>query len=98
MKISRLTEGSKPRRRNITPVERPRRTTIIGSRPLKFQMSLRGQTVDVEVVPVVTTTTHVNLEVIISRDGKTLDWVPTRKELKLIGCAAGSHAELHTSH
>jgi hypothetical protein len=90
--------GSKRRRRKTTPAKRPRRTAIIGSRPLKFPMSLRGQTVEVAVVPIVSTATHVNLEVIISRDGKILDWVPTRAELKLIGSAAGSHAELHTTH
>jgi hypothetical protein len=98
VKVNRPTEGSKPKRRNITPTERPRRTPLIGSRPLKFQMSLRGQRVDVQVIPAITTTTHVNYEVTISRGGKILDWVPTRAELRQISCAVGSHAELHTSH
>lgn len=98
VKASHPTEGLKPKRRNIKRTERPRRTPLIGSRPLKFQMSLRGQRVNVQVVPAITTTTHVNYEVTISRGSKILDWVPTRAELRLISCAVGSHAELHTSH
>jgi hypothetical protein len=98
VKTNRPTEVSKPRRRKITPAKGRQGTRILGSRPLMFQMSLRGQTVDVKVVPLISTTTHVNYEVTISRGSKILDWVPTRAELRLISCAAGSHAELHTSH
>jgi len=61
-------------------------------------MTLRGQVVDVEVVPAVGTTTHVNYEVTISRRGKVLDWTPTRAELERIGRAAGTFTEQETSH
>jgi hypothetical protein len=61
-------------------------------------MTLRGQVVDVEVLPAVSTTTHVNYEVTISRGGKVLDWVPTRVELERIGRAAGMLTEQQTSH
>jgi hypothetical protein len=61
-------------------------------------MTLRGKEVDVEVIPAVSTTTHVNFEITISLRGKILDWVPTRKELERIGHAAGMHAEQETSH
>ena len=59
---------------------------------------LRGQAVDVEVIPTVGTTTHVNFEITISRHGKVLDWVPTPAELERIGLAVGSHAKRETSH
>ena len=61
-------------------------------------MTLRGQAVEVKVVPVVGTTTIVNYEVTISCEGKVLDWVPTRAELERIGYTAGMHTELQTSH
>ena len=61
-------------------------------------MTLRGQDVDVEVIPTVGTTTHVNFEITISRRGKKLDWVPTRAELEYIGRAAGMHTKQETSH
>jgi hypothetical protein len=61
-------------------------------------MTLRGVAVDVEVVPAVGTTSHVNFEITISRRGKILDWVPTRAELEYIGRAAGLHTERETSH
>jgi hypothetical protein len=60
-------------------------------------MTLRGQAVDVEVLPAVSTTTHVNFEITISRGGKILDWVPTRAELEAIGRAAGVHTTQETS-
>ena len=61
-------------------------------------MTLRGQAVNVEVVPTVGTTTHVNFEITISRRGKILDWVPTRAELEYIGRAAGMNTKQETSH
>ena len=61
-------------------------------------MTLRGQVVEVEVIPAEGTTTHVNFQITISRNGKVLDWVPTRAELERIGCTLGMHAELETSH
>jgi hypothetical protein len=61
-------------------------------------MTLRGQVVDVEVVPAVGTTTHVNYNVTITREGKVLDWVPTRAELERIGCTAGMQTVLEKSH
>ena len=41
-------------------------------------MILRGQVVDVEVLPAVGTTIHVNYRLTISLRGKILDWMPTR--------------------
>ena len=61
-------------------------------------MTLRGQAVDVEVIPAVGTTTHVNFEITIRQRGKVLDWVPTRAELESIGRIAGMHSEQETSH
>jgi hypothetical protein len=61
-------------------------------------MTLRGQAVDVEVIPTVGTTTHVNFEITISRDGRILDWVPTPAELERIGREAGLHTKRETSH
>jgi len=61
-------------------------------------MTLRGQAVEVEVIPAVGTTTHVNFEITISRHGKILAWVPTRAELEGIGRAAGMHTKQETSH
>jgi len=61
-------------------------------------MTLRGQAVDVELVPAVSTTTHVNFEITISRRGKTLDWTPTRAELECIGRTAGLHTKQETNH
>ena len=60
-------------------------------------MMLRGQAVEVDVVPAVSTTTHVNFEITIRRGGKILDWVPTRAELEAIGRAAGVHTTQETS-
>jgi hypothetical protein len=61
-------------------------------------MTLRGQVVDVELVPAVGTTTHVNFEITISLRGRILDWVPTPAELESIGRAAGMHTKQETSH
>lgn len=61
-------------------------------------MTMRGLAVEVELVPAVGTTTHVNFEITISRRGKILDWVPTRAELESIGRMAGMHTKQETSH
>ena len=61
-------------------------------------MYLRGQEVEVEVLPVVNTTTHVNFEITITRQGKPLDWALTRAERAQIGRAAGQYTEPETSH
>jgi hypothetical protein len=98
VKTGLQVEGSKPRRRKKKAAKARPRALFIGTRPRKVQMTLRGQVVDVEVIPVVGTTTHVNLQLTISRKGKVLHWVPTRAELERIGCTLGRHAELETSH
>jgi hypothetical protein len=54
--------------------------------------------VEVEVLPAVGTTTHVNLQVTISRRGKALNWVPTPAELERIGQLIGKLTERQTSH
>jgi len=90
--------GSKPQRRKRGTPKRKPRATFIGSRPLKFPMYLRGQEVEVEVLPVVNTTTHVNFEITITRQGKPLDWALTRAERAQIGRAAGQFTEPETSH
>src|SRR5215470_19689395 len=98
MKARQHVERSKPRRRTSAKA-RPRGASFIGTRPLKFQMILRGQPVEVKVLPAIGTTTHVNYEItIISRGGKVLDWVPTRAELERIGRELGMHTERETSH
>ena len=61
-------------------------------------MTLRGQQVEVEVLPVVSTISHVNFEVTIIREGKALEWVLTRTERAQIGREAGVHSEPETSH
>lgn len=61
-------------------------------------MTLRGESVDVEVIPAVGTTTHVNFQITITRRGKILDWVLTRAELESIGRVAGMYAKQETSH
>lgn len=98
MKTGQHTEASKPRRKKARAPKRQSRVTFIGTRPLKFPMSLRGQQVEVEVLPVVNTTTHVNFEITITGQGKTLNWVLTRAERAQIGRAAGQYAEPETSH
>jgi hypothetical protein len=97
MKIARQDERPKLRRRKPQATKSPR-APFIGTRPLKFPMTLRGQVVDVEVRPAIGTTTHVNYAITISRGGKVLDWVPTRAELASIGRTAGMRTEPQTSH
>jgi hypothetical protein len=98
MKSADHVGRSKPRRRKATTVKRPLRGPFIGTRPLKFPMTLRGQVVDVEVRPAVGTATHVNYVITISRGGKVLDWVPSRAELVSIGRTAAMRTEIQTSH
>jgi hypothetical protein len=98
MKSADHAGRSKPRRRKTTAAKRPPRAPFIGTRPLKFPITLRGQVVDVEVRPAVGTTTHVNYVITISRGGKVLDWVPSRAELANIGRTAGMRTEIQTSH
>lgn len=98
MKTAPQDEPSKPRRRKMQAEKRLTRAPFIGTRPLKFPMTLRGQVVDVEVRPAIGTTTHVNYAITISRGGKVLDWVPTRAELASIGRSAGMHTEVQISH
>jgi hypothetical protein len=98
VKSGHHVERSKlPRRKTASAKGRPR-ALVIGTRPRKVRMTLRGQVVEVEVIPAEGTTTHVNFQITISRNGKVLDWVPTRAELERIGCTLGMHAELETSH
>jgi hypothetical protein len=61
-------------------------------------MTLRGRQVEVEILPVVNTITHVNFEVTITCQGKTLDWALTRAELAQIGLTAGKYTEVEESH
>ena len=98
MKTGHQVEGSKRRRKKTRPAARRPRTWFIGSRPLKFPVTLRGQVVDVEVLPAVGTATHVNYQITISRGGKVLNWIPTRAELEHIGRTAGMLTEQQTSH
>ena len=98
MKSGHQVEGSKRRRRKTTVAKSRPRAGFIGTRPLEFPMTLRGQVVEVKVLPAVSTTTHVNYVITISRAGKVLDWVPTRAELQRIGRAAGMRTEQQTSH
>jgi hypothetical protein len=98
-RTSHHVEGSKQRRKKKkTNAARGPRAAFIGSRPLKVQMILRGEAVEVEVLPAVGTTTHVNLQVTISRRGKALNWVPTPAELERIGQLIGKLTERQTSH
>ena len=98
VKTDQHSARSKPRRRKGRVAKDRRRATFIGSRPLKFPMTLRGQQVEVEVLPVVNTVTHVNFEITITCQGKPLDWALTRAERAQIGRAAGQYAEPETSH
>jgi hypothetical protein len=98
VKTERHVEGSKVRRRKKKAAEGQPRAAFIGSRPLKFPVTLRGRQVEVEVVPVVNTKTHVNYEVTITYQGKTMDWELNRAERAHIGRAAGMYSEPETSH
>jgi hypothetical protein len=98
-KTSHHAEGSKPpRKKKKTKTAKGARAPFIGSRPLKVQTTLRGEVVEVEVIPAVGTSTHVNLQVTISRRGKALNWVPTPAELERIGQLLGKLTERQTSH
>ena len=98
VKTGRHVEGSRLRRRKSAAAKTQSRANFIGTRPRIFTMTLRGEAVGVEVVPVIGTATHVNFEITITRRGKILDWVLTRAELECIGRAAGMHAKQETSH
>jgi hypothetical protein len=98
MKADQHVEGSKVRRKKKRAAKGQPRAAFIGTRPLRFPMDLRGRQVEVEVLPVISTTTHVNFEVTITSQGKALDWVLTRAERAQIGRVAGMHSEPETSH
>lgn len=98
MKTGQHEGRSKPRRKKTHAAKRRPRGAFIGTRPLKFPMTLRGQVVEVEVRPAIGTATHVNYAITIRRGGKVLDWVPTRAELASIGRTAGMNTEQQTSH
>jgi hypothetical protein len=98
MKTGSQVAGSKRRRKKTGAVTNRARATFIGTRPRTFTMMLRGLPVDVEVMPAVGTTTHVNFEITIRHGGEILDWVPTQAELESIGRAAGMHTKQETSH
>lgn len=95
MKTSDDVQDSKPRRRKT---KTRARASIIGTRPLRVTVHLRGQLVDVEVVPAVSTTSHVNFQMTISRAGEVLNWVPTGAELEEIGRTVAKHAEIQNHH
>ena len=98
VKAGRHLEGSKPGRSKSRAAKGQPRAAFIGTRPRKFPMTLRGLQVEVEVVPVVSTTTHVNFEVTITHQGKVLNWVPTRAERAQIGRVAGMYTEPERTH
>jgi hypothetical protein len=100
VKTDPQVEGSKVRRkkRKNRAARSQRRASFIGTRPLRFPMTLRGQQVEVEVLPVVSTISHVNFEVSVILEGKALDWVLTRAERAQIGREAGMYSEPETSH
>jgi hypothetical protein len=98
VKTGRQVRGSKPQRRKTPAAKRQPRSTFIGTRPRTFTMTLRGLTVEVELIPMVGTTTHVNFEITISHRGRILDWVPTPAELEYIGRTAGMYTKQETSH
>jgi hypothetical protein len=98
VKTGRHIEGPKRQRRKSSAAKSQPRATFIGTRPRIFTMTLRGEIVEVEVVPAVGTVTHVNFAITISRRGTILDWVLTAAELESIGRAVGMHAKQETSH
>ena len=98
MKTAHQAEGPKRRRKKSSAVKRRPPAPFIGTRPRTLSMTLRGQLVDVEVVPAIGTATHVNYAVTIRRGGKVLHWTPTRAELEHIGRTAAMHTEQETSH
>jgi len=98
VKTGRQIEGSKRRRGKSSAAKSQPRATFIGTRPRIFTMTLRGEIVEVEVMPAVGTVTHVNFAITITRRGTILDWVLTAAELECIGRAAAMHAKQETSH
>jgi hypothetical protein len=98
VKTGRQFAGPKRQRRKSAEAKSQSRSTFIGTRPRIFTMTLRGEAVEVEVMPAVGTVTHVNFAITISRRGKTLHWALTPAELESIGRAAGLHAKQETSH
>ena len=98
VKTGGQVEGSKPRSRKTKGSKARERARFIGTRPLTVTMQLRGQLVDVKVVPAVSTTTHVNYQITITRAGTVLHWVPTRDEIEQIGRTVAMHTELQFSH
>ena len=98
VKTHQHVEGSKVRSRKKRAAKGQPRAVFIGTRPLKFPVTLRGREVEVEVRPVVSTVTHVNYEITVTCQGKALDWVLTRAERAHIGRAAGMYSEPETSH
>jgi hypothetical protein len=98
VKTGRHIEASKRRRKKSPAGKSQPRATFIGTRPRVLTMTLRGERVEVEVMPAVGTTTHVNFAITVTRHGEILDWVLTAAELESIGRAAGMHAKQETSH
>lgn len=98
MKTGRQVASSKPRRSKTAQAKSRRRATFLGTRPRVLTLTLRGVVVDVELVPMVGTATHVNFEITIRRKGKILQWTPTRPELETIARAAAMHTEQETTH
>jgi hypothetical protein len=98
VKTDEQVAGSKARRRKNKTARGRGRAAFIGTRPLKFPMILRGLPVEVEILPVVSTTTHVNFEVTVTHQGKVLGWALTRAERAQVGRAAGELSEAETSH
>ena len=98
VKTGGQVEGSKPRSRKTKGSKARERASFIGTRPLKVTMQLRGQLVDVKVVPAVNTATHVNYQITITRAGTVLHWMPTRAEIEQIGRTVAMHTELQSSH
>jgi len=98
VKTDQHLQGAKVRRKKKKAAKARPRAAFIGTRPLRFPMTLRGRQVEVEVLPVVNTVTHVNFEVIITREGKVVNWVLTRAERAQIGRVAGMYSEPETSH
>jgi hypothetical protein len=100
VKTGRQVEGSKrpPRKRKNAAAKSQQRATFIGTRPRFLTMTLRGESVKVEVVPAVGTTTHVNFAITVTRRGRVLDWVLSRAELERIGRTLGTQATRETSH
>ncbi|HEX8782083.1 MAG TPA: hypothetical protein VF764_01835, partial [Steroidobacteraceae bacterium] len=69
MKTEQHVAGSKVRRKKKRVAKGRPRAAFIGTRPLKFPVTLRGRQLEVEVVPVVNTKTHVNYEITITCQG-----------------------------